>query len=158
MNFLKASRVMIAVLFLGNVAGAAFAGQVWNQDDVVGLWWSPKKDAKIKIYRKDGKFYGKLAWMLPKDRDKTDIKNPDPKKRNNKLLGSKIFFDLKFDGKDTWKDGRLYDPQRGGFFDGYLKLENKDVLEVNGFILIPLFGGGEKLKRVGSEEQGAKLK
>ncbi len=156
MNILKMVLVLPVVL-LPLAALAASPVKVWNQDDVAGLWWSPDKDSKIEIYRKDGKYYGKLAWMLPKDEGKMDIKNHDPKKRNQKLLGSDIFFDLEFDGKDTWKDGCLYDPRSGNFYQGYLKLEGKDVLSVSGFINFPILGrigSSKKFKRVNPDDSG----
>ena len=138
----------VVVLVIVGLLGTAIAGTQWNQDDVTGIWWSPKQDSQIQIYAKDGKFYGKIVWIIPKSAGKLDLKNPDSQKRNQTLLGSDIFFDLKFDGKDTWKDGRLYDPKSGNFYQGFLKLKDKDDVEVSGFILTPLFGRSEKFKRV----------
>jgi uncharacterized protein (DUF2147 family) len=140
--------VIIGFLAWGIAVGMAGANPVWNQDDVTGLWWSPEKDSKIEIYPQGEGYYGKIVWIIPKSSGKLDAKNPDPQKRNQTLLGSDIFFDLKFDGKDTWKDGRLYDPKSGNFYQGYLKLKDKDDMEVSGFILTPLFGRSEKFKRV----------
>jgi uncharacterized protein (DUF2147 family) len=152
MNFSRVIWAVPAALLLVGILGAAAPVTVWNQKDVAGLWWSPKKDSKIKIYRKDDKYYGKIVWMLPKDKGKLDVKNHDPQKRTQKILGLDIFFGFVFDGKNIWKDGRIYDPQSGDTYDGSLKLEEKNVLAVSGFISIPIIGrigGSEKFKRVG---------
>jgi uncharacterized protein (DUF2147 family) len=144
--------VLAAILLLASGVFAAQGGKFLpEENDVVGLWWTPKKDAKIRIFRREGKYYGKIAWMLPKDRGKLDVKNPDPKKRNLKIFGSELFFAFKFDGKDTWKDGKVYNAQDGGTYSAYMKLKDSDTLIFSGYLLIPLLGRSEKFLRVGSE-------
>jgi uncharacterized protein (DUF2147 family) len=122
-----------------------------DENDVAGLWWTPKKDAKIRIFKREGKYYGKIAWLRPKDRGKLDVKNPDKKKRHLKILCSELFFGFKFDGKDTWKDGKVYNAQDGGTYSAYMKMKDPDTMIFSGFMIIPLLGRSETFKRVGSE-------
>jgi uncharacterized protein (DUF2147 family) len=147
-----------AVLMLGNHPAAGNdPAPAWNADDVTGIWWSEKKASKIEIYAKDGKYYGKLVWVQ-KDPDKLDIKNHDPKLRTRTVLGSDMFTNFKFNGKDSWEKGFLYDPRDGSVYQGYLKLENKDVLSVNGFINLPLIGrvgGSNKFQRAAPDDASA---
>ncbi len=60
-------------------------------DAIVGTWLIQDNDGHVEIFEKDGKYYGKIAWMkFPKDEDgndKVDDLNPDPKLRSRKKLG-----------------------------------------------------------------------
>jgi uncharacterized protein (DUF2147 family) len=140
---------MAAVLIAAAGAFAAQSGKFLpEENDVAGLWWTPKKDAKIRIFKQEGKYYGKIAWLRPKDKGKLDVKNPDPKKRHLKILGSELFFGFKFDGKDTWKDGKVYNAQDGGTYGAFMKMKDPDTLVFTGFFLVPLLGGSETFRRV----------
>ena len=149
--------VQAAVLVLCGVLllGADAAPKVWKEGDIAGLWWSPKKESQIEVYLKDGKYFGRLAWVLPKNAEKLDVKNHDPKKRTQKLLGSDVFMGLQFDGKNTWKDGKLYDPRSGNDYDGYLQLDSQNVMSAHGFISLPIIGrigDSKKFQRVGPND------
>ena len=151
----RINRILLIIAAMLFLVSGAFAAQhekfIPEENDVAGLWWTPKRDAKIRIFRRDGKYYGKIAWMLPKDRGKLDVKNPDHKKRDWKIFGSELFFHFKFDGKETWKDGNVYNAQDGGTYSAYMKMKDHDTLIFSGFFITPLFGRSETFKRVGSE-------
>ena len=42
-------------------------------DKIIGVYWSPKKDAKIEIYKKGELYYAKSIWAETK---RKDLKNP----------------------------------------------------------------------------------
>jgi hypothetical protein len=44
-------------------------------DKIIGVYWSPKKDAKIEIYKKGDMYFGKSIWSSTK---RKDLKNPIP--------------------------------------------------------------------------------
>ena len=46
---------------------------------------------------------------------------------------------VKYDGKDTWKDGKIYDPTRGKYFTVALSFKDEKTLTVKGY-LGPFFG------------------
>jgi len=101
------------------------------------LWYNEEKTSKIQIYKAtDGKFYGKVVWLKVPDRDgkpKTDIHNPDDKKKNDPVLGLVILRGFKKDGDKLYDGGTIYDPLNGKTYS--CKITNKgDVLDVRGYI------------------------
>ena len=52
-----------------------------NSSAILGDWYNQEKDAIINIYEEEGKYFGKITWMLnPLDENgkaKTDPLNPD---------------------------------------------------------------------------------
>lgn len=120
-----------------------------QSDRLVGVWLTSDKDAKIKIYQKDSRFYGKMIWLTPdvdgNGKPLTDSENPDPTKRNRKLEGIEIVSNLAYaDGK--WK-GTIYDPESGKTYNCQIKLVNEIALEVLGYIGSPLLGVKQSWKR-----------
>ena len=130
-------------------SGLTVQAQEVHPDDVLGLWWNDVKSSKIEIYKKDGKYYGKIAELTtPIDPDtgkpKVDKENPDESLRNRPLLGLNIIKDFEFD-EDEWNDGEIYDPKSGNTYNCYMEFEdpsNKDVLKVRGYIGYAFMGLG----------------
>jgi uncharacterized protein (DUF2147 family) len=125
-----------------------------QSDRIVGVWLTSDKDAKIEIYQKDSRFYGKMIWLTPdvdgNGKPLTDSENPDPTKRNRKLEGIEIISNLAYaDGK--WK-GTIYDPESGKTYSSQIKLVDETTLELTGFIGLPMFGRTETWKRGGMIE------
>ena len=56
-------------------------------DDVLGLWLTDDGRAKIEIYNENGKYSGKIVWLIqPQDvngNPPLDTQNPDPEMRKN---------------------------------------------------------------------------
>ena len=109
-----------------------------NSNAILGEWNTPKKDAKILIYKQGEKYYGKISWGNEPGRK--DDKNPDPALRNKELAGAILLKDFSFDGKEKWKDGTVYDPNNGKTYSCVLKLKDTKTLEVRGYVGISLFG------------------
>ena len=120
-----------------------------QSDRIIGVWLTSDKAAKIEIYQKDSRFYGKMIWLTPdvdeKGKPLTDTENPDPAKRNRKLKGLEIISGLAYaDGK--WK-GTIYDPESGKTYKSQIKLVNENTLELTGYVGLPMFGLTETWKR-----------
>ena len=121
----------------------SYAGVVRAQaDQIEGLWFNDKKDAKIKVYKDtDGKFYGKIVWLKEPVKNgslKLDEKNPKSNLRNQPIIGLVILKGCEKDGK-TYDDGTIYDPENGKTYD--CKITNKgSILALRGYIGISLFG------------------
>ena len=119
-------------------------------DQILGVYWSPKKDAKIEIYKKGDKYFGKLIWIKEPNengRPKMDLKNPDEKLKSTPLLGLNIVKNFVFD--DTkWSDGKVYDPNTGKTYSSNISMTGLNQLNMRGYIGISLIGRTENWKRV----------
>lgn len=112
-------------------------------DKIIGVYWSPKKDAKIEIYKKSDTYFGKSIWTETK---RKDLKNPNPSLRDRELLGTDLFTNFVYkDG--TYEDGKIYDPENGKTYDCKISFNGKS-LKVRGYIGISLFGRTETFQRI----------
>ena len=141
--------VLLMMVFAGLFAHAS---EVVSENDIVGEWWSPKKDARIEIYKSADKYFGKLGWVSPQDENKLDEKNPDPKLKTEKILGLVILKDFIFKN-NVWVDGTIYDPNNGKTYSCKMSLEkgSPDILKVRGFIGVSLFGRSETFERYAAD-------
>ena len=111
-----------------------------NPDAILGIWFNEEKDAKIKVYRESGKFYGKIVWhKTGDDISAFDENNPDPELRKRKKVGLVILTDFEFDD-GQWEDGEIYDPKSGKTYSCVIKLQKDGSLHVRGYVGISLFG------------------
>jgi len=110
-----------------------------NPNDIVGKWMTPENKAIIQIEYKEGKYTAKilrinpLAYMngaVPKD-----IYNKEPALRSRSLEGLTILSGIIYDpSKKRWNIERIYEPERGKYFEGYIVLENRAVLSMRGHV------------------------
>ncbi len=141
----------ILLLFTLILSSNLFA---FSEDDILGLWLSKKEDGVIKIVKKEGQFQGYLVWLKPllksqKQEDVLDLENPEDSLKSRKLLGVKMLWGFKFDD-DQWEGGNIYDPVSGKTYSAKMSLEDKQELNLRGYIGISLFGRTEKWKRIDS--------
>ena len=120
-------------------------------DDILGIWLTNgKQPAKIEITKLNGKYSGKIIWLkYPEDDQgvKKDVNNPNKSLRNRKIIGLTIVKDFTFDGSNKWTEGKIYDPESGKTYSCYVKLKDKNTMEVRGYIGISLFGRTETWKK-----------
>jgi len=120
-------------------------------DDIVGTWLTPgDNSAKIEIYRSGQKYYGKIVWMKYPNyngKPKIDSNNPDKAKRNKPRLGLEIMKGFKFNGKDEWEDGDIYDPETGKTYSSFIYMKDRNILKLRGYIGISLLGRTETWTR-----------
>ena len=122
------------------------------QTSVEGVWFNTKKDGKIKVFEQDGKFYGEIVWLLePNDENdgmpKRDINNPDNSKHQDPIIGLVVLKGLSFDEGNVWDDGKIYDPENGKTYSCKMTLQDKDHLDVRGFVGFSLLGRTENWTR-----------
>ena len=111
-----------------------------NPDAILGIWFNEEKDAKIKVYKENGKYFGKIVWhKTGDDISPYDEKNPDPELRTRKKVGLIILTDFEFDD-GQWEDGEIYDPKSGKTYSCVIKLQKDGGLNVRGYIGISLIG------------------
>ncbi|MBP7734589.1 MAG: DUF2147 domain-containing protein [Spirochaetes bacterium] len=133
--------IMVACCFMLTVALLA----AYTADSSLGTWLVPKGDAKVTIYKCGDKFCGKVSWLkTPED---LDVKNPDPAKRKNKILGMNMLWGFTFKDNE-WVGGQIYDPDSGDTYKCKMWLKSDDKLNVRGYVGIPAFGRSEVWTKV----------
>jgi uncharacterized protein (DUF2147 family) len=143
--------VVIAIGFsiLILVRTSAYAA---GPDDVLGVWNTEGRDARIEIYKCGMKYCGRVVWLkdptYPADSKEgtpgtpvLDHNNPDAKRRRTPLIGLPILLDFVFAGDNCWNNGKIYDSDNGKTYRGRLTLVSPHQLDVRGFIGILLIGG-----------------
>lgn len=116
------------------------------QDKILGNWLSEEKDGRIEIYKTGDKYFGKLVWgrdLMEADgktprKDRTDVKNSDPKLRSRPLLGLVLLTNFTYDDGE-WNGGKIYDPKSGKTYSCTMKFKG-DKLEIRGYVGVSMFG------------------
>jgi len=99
-----------------------------NPDDVTGLWLVQDKDARIRIYEKEGKYFGKVTWIEePYDENGNPVSAPN----GNPVLEMELMKGFVFED-DEWVDGTVYDAETGKTYYGSMELENSNTLNLRG--------------------------
>jgi len=112
-------------------------------DEITGLYWSPKKDAKIEIYKRGEHYFGRSVWVaMPRK----DNKNPNETLQIRDVLGIELLTNFSFDN-GTYTKGEIYDPESGKTYDCKMTLDGNN-LKVRGYIGISLFGRTEIFERI----------
>lgn len=114
-----------------------------SPNEIIGFYWSPKKDAKIEIYLKGQQYFGKFVWAAT---PRKDIKNPTKSLQNRDVLGLEFLTGFSYDD-EIYKGGEIYDPETGKTYSCKMSLEG-NKLKVRGYIGISLFGRTEIFERV----------
>jgi uncharacterized protein (DUF2147 family) len=142
---MKKMRILTTLMIVVFAAGNLLA-QTFKTDDILGIWFNEEKDGKVEIYKENGKYYGKLIWLLnPIDEEtgkaKLDKHNDDEELQKRPLKGLLLMNDFTFDEDDQeWEDGEIYDPKKGSTYSCYMKLIDMNKLKVRGYIGISLIG------------------
>lgn len=109
----------------------------------VGTWTNADKEAKFEIFECGAKLCGKIAWIKNPNQDdkpKLDVNNPDSKLRNRPILGMVFMKDFAFDENGKWDNGTIYDPKSGKTYSCYIRVLDKNKIEVKGYIGVSLIG------------------
>lgn len=144
--------------------GIPLTGLAANPDDIIGTWDTENNDAKVEILKCGEKYCGRIVWLKepdypagsregPPGTPKKDHNNPEPVLRTRPVLGLLIMRDFRFSGGNEWKDGRLYDPEKGKTYSGRMTLVSPGQLNLRGFVGISLFGRTAKWTRQGQGSQ-----
>ena len=80
-------------------------------------------------------------------RPKVDRKNPNPSLRTKPIMGLVMLKDFKYDDNE-WTGGHIYNPSDGKEYKAYMKLRDKNTLNVRGYVGISLLGKTDTWSRV----------
>ncbi len=135
-------------------ATAALAQDPAPEDGIIGVWLTEEKGGKIEMFRCGDKYCGKTVWIdkaaNPDGMDARDKNNPKPEKRDRKIVGTTIFWNLAWDPDDRkWVNGYVYDPSRGKTFRCKAWLtEGGHELKLRGFMGVSVLGSTTTWTRV----------
>jgi uncharacterized protein (DUF2147 family) len=144
-NMKKTRPFLVAVVLLSILTGLTVKAQTHKGDDILGTWLNQEATGKVALYKEHGKYFGKLVWLRePNDKvtgkPRTDIENPDAKKKTNPLIGLVNMKDFNFDGKSEWSGGTIYDPKNGKTYKCYIQFEGPNKLKIRGYVGVSLLG------------------
>lgn len=121
-----------------------------SRNDILGTWITDDSRGLIKIFEKDGKYFGRLVWAKDSadanGKLKKDVNNPDPKKRNRNVLNLVILGGFSFDDGE-WSGGIIYDPETGNTYKAYMTMSDKNTLNLRGYVGISVLGRTTTWKR-----------
>jgi uncharacterized protein (DUF2147 family) len=121
-----------------------------SDKSVIGRW--KNQDATFEIYDAGGKLSAKIVSLRepksPEGKDKTDIHNPDPSKRDRPVIGLVFMSGFVPAGPGKWDHGTIYDPKSGNTYSCNMELDNSDQLKVRGYVAISLIGRTDVWTRV----------
>ena len=135
---MKLSRIFASrALFLG-VIGAAAAGLSpvsAAPASIEGRWKVDDGTSIVTFYKCGAAMCGRIEeFLVPEPKGGArDSENPDAAKRDRKLKGLRIFWNLTADG-DSW-EGKGYTPKEGRYFNADLKRAGNKI-EVKGCVAI----------------------
>jgi uncharacterized protein (DUF2147 family) len=135
--------MMLFAIFILQITNAKAQTKPTGSDKIMGVFWSPKKDAKIEIYKKGVFYYGKSIWVAS---PRKDSENPNEALQKRDILGIELLTNFKFN-EGEYSGGRIYDPESGKTYDCKMSLIG-NKLKVRGFIGISLFGRTEIFERI----------
>jgi uncharacterized protein (DUF2147 family) len=126
----------------------------YQASDITGTWLNKDKDAHIQIYEQDGKYYGKIVWLLtPIDpetgKPKLDKHNPKDALKTRPIMGLLILAGLTWNADDQqWTGGAVYDPKSGNKYNLECSLTDQNTMELRGYLGISLMGRTDIWTRV----------
>lgn len=129
-------------LLLFFISGLAQTSQP-SADKIIGVYWSPKKDAKIEMYKKGDRYFGRSIWAA---NPKKDANNPDDKLKSRSLLGLDLLTDFSYDD-GAYTGGQVYDPENGKTYSCKISFSGSN-LKVRGYVGLSLFGRTETFERI----------
>ncbi|MEO6348567.1 MAG: DUF2147 domain-containing protein [Aquaticitalea sp.] len=90
----------------------------------------------VEIYEKDGKVFGKIIEIFDSSKRDLPCKFCEGEDHNKPILGLNIIKNMEKEENNTFKEGSITDPQNGKTYRCRLKLENKNTLQVRGYIAL----------------------
>jgi uncharacterized protein (DUF2147 family) len=136
---------------LGVLISTSLSVPAADEDEILGVWNTTDNKSRVEIYNADEKLHGKIIslkepnWPANDEkgmggRPKNDRNNPDPKLRDQPIVGLEFMKGFTYSGKKRWEGGKVYDPENGKTYKCKMTLTSTKRLEVRGFVGISLIG------------------
>ena len=115
-----------------NVSAQTCSGKWTTIDDETG-----KKKSIVELYKSDGKLYGKITYLYPREGREENPKctKCEDDRKNKPLVGLQIVRGCKWDGTE-WEGGTIVDPENGKVYSVKIWMDenNPNKLNVRGYI------------------------
>lgn len=129
---------LISVLFI--MVAASLNAQ--SKESITGKWKTiddetGKAKSVVELSIRNGKLYGKVVEILNPEKRNMLCDKCDGKKKNQKVLGMEMVWNLEWDEDDKeWEDGVILDPNKGTEYDCKMWMNpgKPDVLYVRGYV------------------------
>lgn len=133
LNYKMKNIVLFLILFTSiNSFSQTCVGKWVTIDDATG-----KKKSMVELYKVDGKLYGKIVYLFPREgrEENPKCKKCTDDRKDQPLVGLQIVRGLKWDGS-FWEEGTIVDPENGKIYTVKMWLEegNSNYLNVRGYI------------------------
>ncbi|MGA8657409.1 MAG: DUF2147 domain-containing protein, partial [Chthoniobacterales bacterium] len=100
----------------------------------------------------EGKLSAKIVELREPNasdgKEKSDIYNPDPRKRNHPIIGLVFISGLTKKSATRWENGTVYDPKSGKTYSCFVELQGPDKIKLRGFIGVAVIGRNYTWTRV----------
>jgi uncharacterized protein (DUF2147 family) len=106
---------------------AAHAPAAQAEADLLGDWWTPGFNARVRIERCGDAVCGRIVWLW--DETPHDIADKQP------LVGRLVIDRMQATQPGRWQGGRLYNPEDGRDYKGSLHLQSTSRLVIDGCVL-----------------------
>lgn len=123
----------LALLFISvSTFAQSCIGKWVTIDDETG-----KKKSIVELYKNDGKLYGKITYLFPREGREPNAKctKCTDDRKDQPLVGLQIVRGCKWNGS-SWESGTIVDPENGKIYTVKMWLEpgNANYLNVRGYI------------------------
>jgi uncharacterized protein (DUF2147 family) len=109
------------------LAALACSATAHAQPDLIGDWWTPGFNARVRIERCGDAVCGRIVWLW--DDQPQGIADKQP------LIGRTVIHHMQAAEPGRWHGGRLYNPEDGRDYKGSLHLQSATRLVVDGCVL-----------------------
>ncbi|MSO66006.1 MAG: DUF2147 domain-containing protein [Alphaproteobacteria bacterium] len=107
-----------------------------------GVWVTAEGDAQVEIARCEDKICGTIVWLSWEGAGRTDMNTPDRERRDKPILGLRIVSDFEADQQEVghYTGGRIYDPREGKTYRATMRVIERNMLHLRGYVGLPLLG------------------
>ncbi len=136
------SAIFIACLALIGFTNLSYAATA----SPVGKWTTVsdktgKARSVVRIYQSKGVLYGKILKVYKQPGDQGTCINCPGKLKNKPIVGLRMMWGMKPDGRNEWSGGHILDPKPGKVYKCKMTLSpDGKTLKVRGYIGFSLLG------------------
>lgn len=109
-------RQQVFVMFV--IFGSLFSS-VAKADQVIGIWLRESGTSRIRLAPCGEALCGSLIWLKE---PRLDTFNPEKEKRNDPLIGRRVFYSMMPTGQANEWQGNAYNPDDGRVYTGFMRL------------------------------------